>query len=47
MDLTPIITHTMPLDEYATAFDLVKNGSSGKVVLYPTIEPAQGFAAAQ
>jgi threonine 3-dehydrogenase len=45
MDLTPIITHTMPLEEFATAFELVKNGTSGKVVLFPNIEPVQGFIA--
>src|SRR5438045_8989940 len=35
MDLSPIITHRMPLGEFATAFDLVRTGQSGKVVLYP------------
>jgi threonine 3-dehydrogenase len=41
MDLTPIVTHTMPLDDYATAFELVKNGMSGKVVLFPNGEPGR------
>jgi threonine 3-dehydrogenase len=35
MDLSPIITHRMPLSEYATAFELVRSGNSGKVVLFP------------
>lgn len=38
MDLTPIITNTMPLEDFATAFELVAGGSSGKVVLYPNVE---------
>lgn len=40
MDLTPIITHQMPLEDFATAFELVKSGNSGKVILYPNREPA-------
>lgn len=35
MDLSPIVTHELPLTEFATAFDLVRTGQSGKVVLYP------------
>jgi threonine 3-dehydrogenase len=35
MDLTPIITDEMPLEEFARAFELVRTGQSGKVVLYP------------
>jgi threonine 3-dehydrogenase len=38
MDLSPVITHEMSLAEFATAFDLVKRGVSGKVVLYPTTD---------
>lgn len=37
LDLTPIITHQLPLAEFATAFELVRTGRSGKVVL--TLEP--------
>jgi threonine 3-dehydrogenase len=39
VDLNPIITHRLPLSEYATAFDLVAAGHAGKVVLLPQ-EPA-------
>lgn len=35
LDLTPIITHRMPLSDYATAFDLVASGHAGKIVLLP------------
>jgi threonine 3-dehydrogenase len=35
MDLSPIITHVLPLKEFAKAFDLVASGQSGKVVLLP------------
>ena len=35
MDLAPVITHELPLSEFQTAFELVRNGKSGKVVLYP------------
>jgi len=38
MDLSPIITHRMPLDDFVTAFELVRSGNSGKVVLFPNIE---------
>jgi len=35
LDLSPIITHRMPLSDYAQAFDLVASGHAGKVVLLP------------
>jgi threonine 3-dehydrogenase len=35
MDLSPIITHELPLSEFARAFELVASGQSGKVVLRP------------
>jgi threonine 3-dehydrogenase len=35
MDLSAVITHEMPLSEFRTAFALVRNGQSGKVVMYP------------
>ena len=35
LDLSPIITHRLPLAEFATAFDLVASGHAGKVVLLP------------
>jgi threonine 3-dehydrogenase len=38
LDLSPIITHRLPLSEYATAFDLVAAGHAGKIVLLPQEE---------
>ncbi len=35
LDITPIITHRMPLADYQRAFDLVAAGHAGKVVLLP------------
>ncbi|HWH23674.1 MAG TPA: L-threonine 3-dehydrogenase [Candidatus Limnocylindria bacterium] len=35
LDLAPIITHRLPLADYATAFDLVASGHAGKIVLLP------------
>lgn len=35
MDLTSIITHRLPLHDYSAAFELVRSGNSGKVVLFP------------
>ncbi|MBA2488026.1 MAG: L-threonine 3-dehydrogenase [Chloroflexi bacterium] len=35
LDLTPIITHRLPLSRYAEAFELVASGHAGKVVLLP------------
>ncbi|HET7676645.1 MAG TPA: L-threonine 3-dehydrogenase [Candidatus Limnocylindrales bacterium] len=35
LDLSPIITHRLPLSRYAEAFDLVAGGHAGKVVLLP------------
>ena len=37
-DLSPIITHRLPLSEYSTAFELVASGHAGKVVLLPQEE---------
>jgi threonine 3-dehydrogenase len=38
LDVTPIITHRMPLTRYAEAFDLVAAGHAGKIVLLPQEE---------
>jgi threonine 3-dehydrogenase len=38
LDLTPIITHRLPLADYAHAFDLVASGHAGKIVLLPQEE---------
>lgn len=35
LDISPIITHRLPLSEYRRAFDLVAAGHAGKVVLLP------------
>ena len=35
LDLSPIITHRLPLSEYARGMDLMTQGNCGKVVLYP------------
>lgn len=35
MDLSPIITERMPLSRFVDAFELVRTGASGKVVMYP------------
>jgi threonine 3-dehydrogenase len=35
LDIKPIITHRLPLADYAKAFDLVASGHAGKIVLLP------------
>ncbi len=35
LDLSPIITHRLPLSDYEQAFDLVESGHAGKIVLLP------------
>jgi len=35
VDVTPIITHTMPLENFKEGFDLMISGKCGKVVLLP------------
>jgi threonine 3-dehydrogenase len=40
MDLSSIITHELPLDEFELAFELVKTGQSGKVVMFPNEMPS-------
>ena len=35
LDLTPIVTHKLPLEEFETAFDLIREGKCGKIILYP------------
>ncbi len=36
LDITPVITHRLPLDRFAEAFSLLESGNAGKVIL--TIE---------
>jgi threonine 3-dehydrogenase len=38
LDLTPIITHRLPLSRFGEAFELVASGRAGKVVLLPQEE---------
>lgn len=33
LDITPVITHHFPIDEYKEAFELMKSGNSGKIIL--------------
>lgn len=35
VDVTPVITHRFPLDRFEEAFDVMRSGRSGKVVLTP------------
>jgi threonine 3-dehydrogenase len=35
LDITPIITHTFPLEEFEEAFSLIEAGRCGKIVLTP------------
>ncbi|MFP4460415.1 MAG: L-threonine 3-dehydrogenase [Candidatus Zixiibacteriota bacterium] len=35
IDVKPVITHTLPLEEYARGMELMKSGESGKIVLIP------------
>jgi threonine 3-dehydrogenase len=39
VDMSPIITHRMPLTEFEHAFELLHSGRSGKIVIYPNGEP--------
>jgi threonine 3-dehydrogenase len=35
VDLTPVITHQFPLEEFEKGFDLMRKGQCGKVILIP------------
>jgi threonine 3-dehydrogenase len=35
LDIRPVITHRLPLEDFSTGFDLVSSGRCGKVVLFP------------
>lgn len=34
LDVTPVITHRLPLERFEEAFDLLRTGAAGKVILY-------------
>jgi threonine 3-dehydrogenase len=33
LDITPVITHRFKIDDYLEGFELMKSGSTGKVIL--------------
>jgi threonine 3-dehydrogenase len=33
LNLSPIITHRFPIEEYQKGFDVMRSGASGKVIL--------------
>lgn len=33
LDISPVITHRFPIDDYQKAFELMKSGNSGKIIL--------------
>ena len=33
LDLAPMITHRLPIEDYQQGFDIMRSGQSGKVVL--------------
>ncbi|MGB5737765.1 MAG: L-threonine 3-dehydrogenase, partial [Woeseia sp.] len=33
LDLSPVITHRFPADDYLEAFELMESGQSGKIIL--------------
>ena len=33
LDITPVITHRFPIDEFQKGFDMMRSGNSGKVIL--------------
>ncbi len=35
LNIRPVITHSFPMDEFATGFELIRSGQCGKVVLFP------------
>ena len=41
LDLNPIVTHRLAIEDYQIAFDLIQKGECGKVILYPGGIPDQ------
>jgi threonine 3-dehydrogenase len=35
LNITPVVTHTMPMERFAEGFDLIAKGQCGKIVLLP------------
>jgi threonine 3-dehydrogenase len=35
LDISPVITHKMKLDQFESAFDIMQTGECGKIILYP------------
>ena len=35
LDISPVVTHTISMDDFAQGFDLVNSGQCGKVVMLP------------
>jgi threonine 3-dehydrogenase len=35
LNIRPVVTHTFPMAEFATGFELIQSGQCGKVVLFP------------
>jgi threonine 3-dehydrogenase len=33
LDISPVITHRLPYDEFETGFQLMKSGQCGKIIL--------------
>ena len=33
LDVSPVLTHRLPIDEFQAGFDVMRSGDSGKVVL--------------
>jgi len=40
LDLSPIVTHKIDLEDYETAFKLIQEGQCGKVIMFPNGIPA-------
>jgi threonine 3-dehydrogenase len=33
LDLSPVITHRLPIEEYQRGFEIMSSGQSGKIIL--------------
>jgi threonine 3-dehydrogenase len=43
VQLEPLISHRLPMERFAEGFELLKQGSAAKVILYPDIEYRSQF----